>query len=340
MSAGEEPMPIVQIDHLTDLATRALCNAGLPHNDATIIVTHLLDCELSGNPSHGFYRLPGVVKWANGDQGRKSFSITKASESASIIDCGNTHGLLAAQRTVDLALETLNTESVAIVGAHNYSGTTGSIGAYAQQFADKGFIGIVMCNSEYAVAPTGGKQAILGTNPIAIGIPSNDKPVIIDFATAAQTYGDLMLAAREGRTVPYGIVLDREGNPSNDPSDADSGVQLPMAGHKGYGLALAIELLAGPFVGAKAGRNAVPGSDGLLMLALSPSLFVPREHFLGDVGALVKEIKQSPRAPGVDEIRIPGERTQQQRRSSQEAGAVELSPTVWTELQQLAEAGN
>lgn len=322
----------VEISKLKELSQSVLLANGITSEDAEIVVNHLLDEELLGKHSHGFIRLPAIINSVKGFNGESALKYEQPSDFALHITADNTLGLVAAYRTAEHAVSIAEEKGFAIVSSIGYNGTTGALGYYARMIASKGLIGIISCSSEYAVAPWGGKDAILGTNPIAIAIPNEDEPIISDFSTAAMTYGDLMLAVKERREVPYGIVLDSEGKPSHDPDDANNGCQLPMAEHKGYALGLAVEILAGLFIGAKAGKEAVEGSDGIIMLAFRPNLFVSKAQYLDNLASLIKEIKNSAFAFGSSEIRIPGENSVKRIKAGYELGICELPEVVYQEL--------
>lgn len=325
----------VKINSLIEYCTTKLINAGATKSDAEIVVRHLLEEELLGKHSHGFIRLPSVIKTICSFSAKRECNVDDNSCGTKRLVFSNTLGLVAAQSAVEHALDVLRDKTIAMVSAIGYTGTTGALGYYSRLFAKKGFVSIVSCSSEYAVAPWGGKDAILGTNPIAIGIPNGDSPVVCDFSTAAMTYGELMLAAKEGRTVPYGIVIDAQGNPSNDPNDANNGAQLPMAQHKGYALGLAVEILAGVFIGAKAGKDAVVGSDGIIMIAFRPDVFVDKQQFSDGLNALINEIKSSSLATNSLGIRIPGENSLKTVQQGYETNICEIPDEVYKDLMEL-----
>ena len=326
----------IAIADIVDLASDVLRRHGLRNDEAAIVVAHLLDSELRGSASHGFYRIPGIVHALDKSASSAAeIAIERDTEISALVNGGGRLGLVAAHRAVELAMEKARARTMAVVGAYNYIGTTGAMGYYARRAADDDLVAIVLCNSEYAVAPTGGRQAILGTNPIAFGIPTSNAPIISDLATSAWSYGDLALAMQEGRRIPEGIVIDKDGKPSTDPHDADNGAQLPMAGHKGYALGLAIEVLAGPFVQAKAGRSRVPGSDGFLVMVIDPAIFGEAMMFRQKVSEFEDEIKSSPLAPGSGGILLPGERSEQTKEQNVGTGRLRISDSVLTAIEAL-----
>lgn len=325
----------VEIEVISNLTKSVLRKYGLPDNECDIVVSHLLEEELLGKASHGFYRLPSIVSTLKANSSSCEVCPEKETRLSAIINGNNHLGLVVAQKACEYALAKSKTSGISIVGVSNYVGTTGAMGYYTRQLANQNLIGICLCTSEYAVAPWGGKDPILGTNPISISIPTKTSPIVIDFSTSARTYGELMLAVKEKLKVPEGIVLDEHGNPSTNPDDANNGCQLPMAEHKGYGLGLAIEILAGIFVGSKAGKTAVLGSDGMLFITFVPDLFVTMDQFFQNVDILINEIKSSGLACGSSGIRIPGQDSLIVYEKNRTDGRVNLNKAVFQEIDNL-----
>lgn len=327
----------IRVDEICSLAKKALLRNGIANEDADIIIAHLLDGELSGGASHGFFRIPGIVKASQKAGSSGEITKEKETEASCLLNGANRQGLVVALNGARIAIEKAKKNKIAIVGGYNYVGTTGAMGYFARIIAREGLIGFMIAGSAEGVSPWGGSEMILGTNPICISIPKHGDPIVVDLATSKWAYGDLALAMLEGRKIPEGIVLDKDGNPSTDPHDADNGSQLPFGEHKGYALGLAVEILAGPFVGAKAGVKAVKGSDGFTIMALSPDLFVTQEAFTDQVSALIDEIKGSKKRPGFDEILYPDERSQRKRNSNKGAEYVEMLEQVIANVKKIAD---
>lgn len=181
----------VDIKRLVELSVSLLLSSGISGGDTKIVTSHLLDEELLGKHSHGFIRMPAILKSIKTCNGKSVLTCEQPSKFALRIVANNT---LAANRAAEYAVSIAHEKGVSIVSSIGYSGTTGALGYYGRMIASKGLVGIISCSSEYVVAPWGGKDAILGTNPIAIAVPNGDEPIVSDFSTAAMTYGDLMLA--------------------------------------------------------------------------------------------------------------------------------------------------
>lgn len=322
-------MKEVNIKEIVELSKKVLFKHGLTTSDADIVINHLLQEELLGKESHGFFRLPSIVRQLQSNNNFADIEIDSVQANCTRINGNNNLGLVVAQKACEISIKNAEKKTLTLTVATDYAGTTGAMGYFARQIADKGYISIIFCNSEYAVAPWGGKDPILGTNPIAFGIPMDNQPIVVDFATSAKTYGELMLAASAGKKIKEGIVLDKDGNASTDPNDANNGCQLPMAEHKGYGLALIIEILAGAFIGAKAGKDAVLGSDGFVIITLQPDIFVPRSLFFNHLNSLITEIRNSSIAPGFDSIRIPGENAMNKINTNFEKGKISIDNNTY-----------
>ncbi|MFJ8831213.1 Ldh family oxidoreductase [Micromonospora aurantiaca] len=309
-----------------------LCELGLGTEDAVLIADHLVDAECAGYPSHGLMRLTGIKAVSSGFGKVAEPRVVATGGGIKLYEADGQLGIVAMSRAIEVAIAEADENNLVMVGVRGYVGTTGMIGAYARRAAANGLVALIMCHSEYAVAPHGGRRAILGTNPIAIGIPSETTPFVADLATSAWSYGDLRVAMREGRTVPEGVVQTVDGRPSTDPNDADNGSQLPMAGHKGYALGLAVEILCGAFVGGKIGRDAAPGGDAALAIVFREDAIQPKATVESAISALLAEVKSAPLAYGFDTIRVPGEGSDSNRRKVAEAGSLDVDDDLLDSL--------
>jgi len=296
-------------DEIRKLVAPKFVTAGITDGDVGRILEHLLRAEKRGYPSHGLVRVPSIVASIEGSREPGSRRPLVDLPGFLLFDGAGSQGIATVCHALELAVERSRTAGAIVVGATNYRGTTGCLGVYAADLARDGYATILMCHSEYGVAPVGAAKAILGTNPITMGMPAARFPFVGDVSTAAWSYGALKQAMLENRTIPEGIVQTADGRPSKDPNDADNGSQLPMAGHKGYALGLGIELLCGPLLGGKAGKDAVSGSDSFLGIVIRGDVARTRDNVVNDVESLFNEIRTAPLADGYSEVRIPGERS-------------------------------
>lgn len=293
-----------------ELAETYLEKCGMSPTHAAIITDILLEAELRGRKTHGFIRLTGIKN--RYEQGERTEIQVDMEEGMCVrMDGGNQLGYLVAYRAMELAIERAKQNGAGIVGVYNTS-HCGMAGYYVDMARKADVIGLLFADCLPRITPEGGTEAILGTNPIAIGIPSNTVPILFDMSTAAITNGDLLVAMREGRTIPEGIAFDPEGEPTTDADAALKGSVRPFGGHKGFGLALITQILAGALVNAA--TIPPPGTNyGLLIIVIDPKSFVPLAQFKAEVDQLIARVKENRRESGVTEILIPGERAYHQR---------------------------
>jgi L-2-hydroxycarboxylate dehydrogenase (NAD+) len=314
------------------LATAVLRSCGLSARDSTLTSDHLVASELRGNPGHGLHRLLDIAGITAGLGRSEHNSVVAERPGFVAFDAGGRLGIPAVHDAASAASRMLDDRGSIVFSVTGYQGTTGSLGIHGSLLADSGVTSILMCNSPAIVAPFGARRAVLGTNPIAITIPGHPIQFCADLATAVWSYGAIRSAAERGDQLPVGVIQTARGIPSTDPQDLDGGSQLPLAGHKGYALGLAVELLAGPLVGAKAGRAAVPGSDGFLGILIRTDVVRDLDAVNSEAQRLFAEIKAGPTAPGASAIRIPGERSSASQKHTDQ---IEISSSVLALLQQL-----
>lgn len=319
---------LISIDAARQLAESFLTTNGIPPTDSTIITDILLEAELRGRKTHGFIRLSGIKNRYDKGQ-RTEIQIENEEEQCIRIDGGNQPGYLVAYRAMEVAIERAKQTSFSIVGVNNTS-HCGMAGYYVDMARKEDLIGVLFADCLPRITPEGGTEAILGTNPIAIGIPSNTVPIVFDMSTASITNGDLLVAMQEGLSIPSGLAFNTAGKPTTDPEEALKGSVRPFGGHKGFGLALITQILAGVLVNAS--TIPPPGTNyGILMIVLDPAVFVPLEHFKQEVDRLIARIKANRREAGVEEIRIPGERAYQQRELNLKSG-IDLDESLINQL--------
>ncbi|MDP3034708.1 MAG: L-sulfolactate dehydrogenase [Methanobacteriaceae archaeon] len=290
---------------ITEILTRL--DVSKEHSEIVAEVT--LDADLKGFASHGIGRFPQYIKGLESGtiktQGDVEIEIETIS--TALINGNHLFGHVVAYKGMELAIEKAKENGISMVGIHD-SNHFGVAGYYSDMAIKQDLIGIVTANTEPAVAPIGGKIPILGTNPIAIGVPSNNHYVSVDMATSASARGKLLEAVRRGEDIPENVALDCEGRPTIDPKEALKGSILPFGAHKGYALAFMIEILAGPLVKAAFGTG-VKGTvnplemctKGDLMMAIDPSQMGDLEIFKDQVDAFISEVKST------DNVFIPGD---------------------------------
>jgi len=291
-------------------------NHRLSKKHATICAEALINAELVGAPSHGLSRLKMYCDRINHKiiNPKPKIKIKKISQSISHIDANNSIGFVAADLAVKTAIINAKKTGIGLVAVKN-SGHYGLSGYYAEQAVKKKLMVIIFTNAPPAVAPHGALKTLFGTNPICFGTPTGSKiPFILDTSISMINRGKIRIAAREGTKIPEGVALDKFGKPTTDAKKALEGVQLPIAGFRGSGLAWMVDILSGVLTGGNhAGRVKDPFTDfsgpqnvGHLFFVLKPNLFVGNS-FNERIKDNIKTIKKLPRVKGVKEILYPGQ---------------------------------
>lgn len=325
--------------------TEALAAGGIPANDASVVGELMVEADLLGGDGHGLFRLPRYMArlTAGGFNTNPDIRIERQRGAMALLNGDNAMGHLVMNRAVDLAIQLGKENGVGWVGAH-HSNHAGAAGVYALKLAEQDMIGMYLAvgNANH-MAPWGGSELLLSTNPIAVAVPSDDGPILLDMATTQVAYGKVKLAAQRGETMPEGWMIDRFGHSLTDPQQAAGGSLLPIGGPKGYGLSLIFGILAGTLNTAAMGRDVVDfnadnesvTNTGQAILALNIEDFCDLSWFKARISALREELKSSALRPGFDEIRLPGERaltTREKRR----ADGIPVSAAMMAELDAIA----
>ena len=296
----------------------ALQSAKVPVLDADITASLMVKSDLAGADGHGIFRLPAYLKRirAGGINLHPNIHIEREQGATALINGDNALGHLVMNKAVDLAIEKVKQHSVCWIGSH-YGNHSGAASVYVRKLAEQGYIAIYMAvgNANH-MAPWGGIDLLLSTNPIAIAVPAGDHPtVLLDIATTVAAYGKVKVAAQKGESIPEGWMMDRQGKPITDPQKSSEGSLLPIGGYKGYGLAVMIGLLAGALNNAAVGKGTIDfnahhdliTNTGQTIIAIDPSAFGDKDAFIRRVVDLVEDLKNSSTLPGVKEIRVPGD---------------------------------
>jgi LDH2 family malate/lactate/ureidoglycolate dehydrogenase len=297
-------------DEASVLAIRGLTQIGFGGEEPGIVAAHLVDAELMGYPSLGLSRVLTIAEHPLAKQPRRPVAVTHETPVSARVDGGNHVGMYVIERVSKIAIEKAKVSGFALVGAHN-TFLSGRNAYYLDLMARAGFAGLHVACSPPVVAPYGGRGPAFGTNPIALGLPRQPHPVIVDIATSAANFGDLKLAARLGNDLPAGVAIDGTGEPTRDPVAALSGAILPFGGHKGASLAFAVQALG--MLGGTALTRGEVRDFGFLFVVFDPGLLMPVSDYQQQLEALIAEIKATPRQTGVSEIRIPSERAYAER---------------------------
>ena len=341
--SGAGPIPAAAIDALIRDAMQAV---GLPAADAAKVAELMLEADLVGADAHGVFRLPQYVRRIRGGavNPKAGIKVENTGPSTAMVDGDNGMGHLVMARAAETAVELAKDTGAAWVGARR-SNHAGAAGVYAAMPLPHDMVGIyaVVANANH-MPVWGSSENLLGTNPIAFAIPAGEEaPVVLDIATTVVSYGTVKANKLQGRDMPVGWMIDKQGRPLTDSAKSQDGLLLPIGGHKGSGLALVLGLLAGTLNSAAFGRDVIDfnynESDacdtGHFIVALDVGRFLPVAAFKAAVDRHLRDLKSSTPLPGFDAIRLPGEQ-RQVRRAERLKNGVPVYPEVMTQLDELA----
>jgi LDH2 family malate/lactate/ureidoglycolate dehydrogenase len=334
-------MMIIKINDAEEVVHKVLLKWGFPKKDAEIMLGNMIDAELSGKKSHGFTNLFWYKKVVDGEYGPLNKSgveptISKETKVSLTIDGKEKTGYVVMKYGLELALKKVKETGLVSTALTNTAPTIGFIGSWAKMATNQGFIFICFSNAGSSTSPFGTTKKIVGTNPIAFGIPTGETPIILDMATAATTYANLQRSKALGLPIPENVGLNANGELVNDPNAILSGGSLiPFGGYKGSGISLMTEILAGALTGSKAGSNNVP-YWGTFFLLIDPTLYSERDEFYKRVKTFRDEIKNSPKRPDVEEIFLPGEKSQNLYQKNLEKGEIDIDDNFFDRLKEIS----
>ncbi len=344
--AGTDHYPVFPADRLLAFIRAALTRLGLPEADAQTCAQRMTEADLRGVDTHGIFRLPHYARriQAGGINRHPKVRPVRETPVTALVDGDNAMGHVVMTAATQLAIRKAARSGLAWVGVC-HSNHAGPAAVYSTMPLAHDMIGIYMtvANANH-MAPWGGVELILGTNPISVAIPAGEEPPIaLDMATTVSSYGKIKLAAQKGEPIPAGWMVDRRGQPLTDPRRSHEGFLLPIGEYKGYGLNVAIGMLAGLLNGANFGRNVVdfnkdlttPNNGGHMIFATRVDCFRPVDDFKRDMDRSIREIRSSQRMEGVDRIWLPGE-MEFYRIRERHAGGIPIAPAVLQQLRQLA----
>jgi L-2-hydroxycarboxylate dehydrogenase (NAD+) len=300
---------------LNQIIVKIFKKNGLSTNHAIICSKALINAELVGAHSHGLARLKMYCDRIQKKviNPKPKIKIKKISQSITQIDANNSIGFVAADIGIKKAIKNAKKTGIGLVGIKN-SGHYGLSGYYAEQAVKKNLIVFCFTNAPPAIAPHGAKKSLFGTNPICFGTPTSSKiPFILDTAVSVINRGKIRLAAKIGKKIPKGVALDKLGKDTTDAKKALEGVQLPIAGFRGSGLAWMVDILSGVMTGGNHGGKVKdpfddfsgPQNIGHLFITMKPNLFVG--NYSERIKENIKRIKRLPKIKGVKEILYPGQ---------------------------------
>lgn len=307
----------VSASWLTEAAARLLSAAGLGESPAGVVAGSLVEADMRGVSSHGVLLVPMYVERlrAGSVSPRTEAKLISDSGSLALLDGGNMFGQLSGDQAMSLAIEKAGRHGVgAVLVRHAFH--FGGAFRYVLQAADAGCIGIAAANTRPLMPAPGGAAAVVGNNPIAFGVPfAGGDPLVLDMALSEVSLGKIRLAAQDGREIPATWATDADGVATTNAEAAIDGLLLPAGGHKGYGLALVVDILTGVLSGGGYGSHVkglyadtgVPNDCSHAFLALDIAALGDGERFAGRLADLVDQVAGSPRAPGAERVLMPGQ---------------------------------
>ena len=346
-------MTTVSLTWLDDAITAIFEAAGFSTEAARTVSGVLTEADASGVPSHGAMLVPMYIKRiAAGSVSREEQAeVVHSFGAVHVLDAKNALGAISGRQAMDLAVASAKEHGLG-AAAVRHAFHFGQALPYARQAGAAGMIGIAMSNTRPLMPAPGGAQTVVGNNPLAVCVPvgapgaGEDQQYFgLDMALSAAALGKIRLAEAEGREIPDTWATDKDGTPTTDPTAAIAGMLLPMAGPKGFGLALTVDILAGILSGGAYGDKvaglyknmAEPNDCAHFFLAIDPAAFGEREEFLARTADLARQVTESDRAPGVERVVLPGQ-FEQDKRDAAKDGGVTLEDSVLQGLRDAAES--
>lgn len=338
-------MPIVQADRLTRISAALLKAAGATDEEASAVATGCVNANLAGHDSHGVIAIPTYIDRIKAGHivPGAEWTIIRESATTTVIDGHWGFGFHVNARAMARTIEKARTANVAACTVFRQS-HVGRLAAYPLMAAREGMIGIAAADSGRSpkhVAPFGGREARLGTNPLAIAVPSDlEAPFYLDMATSAVAAGKIALAVARGEEIPKGWIIDAEGRHTTDPREyRKGGALLPLGGTEGYkgsGLAAMVEVLCGLLTGLGFGVEPTGRhNDGCFMAAFNVAAFRPLNDFKKEVAEFARYLKSTPPSEGSPGVFYPGE-IEYLRELERKKHGVEIEDTTWEKLRSLA----
>jgi L-2-hydroxycarboxylate dehydrogenase (NAD+) len=324
----------IKVEELKKLTKQALSKQGYNDQEAQVIQEVLMYAQLRGNNQ-------GVVKLiGNGIPKRKGTAppeVVKDTPVSTLLDGKKTHAIIIMDQLADIAIEKAKKSGIGVAGNFNTDESTGAIGYYVKKVADQGLIGIAFASAPFqTTAPHGSTEAKFCTNPMAYGIPTEDDPIILDMSTSAVAYYGLIESKTAGKDVAEGLGYNKEGNPTQNPAEIMAGAIKAFGEHKGSGLALVVQILAGALVQADSFNNDSDNAGNLVM-AIDPEILTSRDGFIKEVSLIIKRIKSAKKTEGVDEIMLPGERGSKFNKEVLDSGEIEIEDNLLEQLKKVSQ---
>lgn len=342
---------LISAEQLTRFAANLFEQAGVSVSEAELVAASLVDSNLCGHDSHGVVRVMEYVGQLASGELVAGVELDDLNETSSLlsVDAQFGFGQVQTVRLIDRLIPKAKEQGVAC-GTMRNCGHVGRLGEWVERIARHGLAGLMTVNDNgvlKCVAPPGGVEPRLSTNPIAIGVPTGGEPLVLDISTSIVANGKVKVAHFAGQQCPPGWLQDADGNPTTDPAvrfTSPQGTIYPLGGegdYKGFGLGLLFDILIGGLSGGfcPPAEESAPMTNNVLLVVWDPQRFAGKRHFLGEADRLIDFVRSTKRKPGVDEIRLPNDRSTATRRQRSRDG-IPLDLGTWQALVKLADELN
>ncbi len=346
-------MPIFTSEELKKISVDIFQAAGTSKDEAEIVSEHLIEANLVGHDSHGVIRISQYMKLIEDGllNPNAPLEIERETPATAVVNGNWGFGQIVAQKAMSLAIEKAGNCAIASVGVNNCN-HIGRLASYVMMASERDMVGMIFVNgggAAQSVVPWGGVGRRLATNPMAFAFPTSKcgasgtgEPVVLDITSSVVAEGKVRVKRNREEQTPEGWLIDSEGNPTTNPMDfygTPPGALLPMGGivgHKGYGLSLVNDILAGVLGSAGCSRPH-PGrmGNGVFMIVIDIEKFTPISEFKKQVGTLVSYVKTSPTAPGFSEILVPGELEAREKKKRLKEG-IFVGDETWKQIEEIA----
>ena len=340
-------MPVFDVDQLKSIGKCIFQTVGSAQTEAEIVAGLLANANLIGHDSHGVIRIPQYLNLIETGQIilNNKIEILRQTKSSAVINGNWGFGQVIASQAMNLAIEKAQLSSVSTVTVQSCN-HVGRLADYAQIAANQNLIAMLTVNNHGGgtrVAPWGGSEGRLSTNPICFAIPrESSEPILVDITTSVVAEGKVRVKRNRNEELPEGWIVDSNGNPTNNPNDlyeSPMGAILPFGGqvgHKGFALSMVIDILSGALSGAGCSRESPEKlGNAIFMTLFDISSFVPIEEFYQDIDNFVDWIKSAKLAPGFTEITIPGEPEDHTKQKRQKEG-IFIEENTWQQIEESA----
>ena len=315
----------VNLDDARHLAVAFLVRHEMPVEHAGMVADHLIYATLAGHSYAGLSRLLPMAQMLRERGPGGTITTVRETDKSAFIDGANVNGYITSVLAMDKAITLAKKSGVGIVGLSN-SWFSGMLRYYVERAAREELIGVHAANSTARVAPYGGIDRLLGTNPIAFAFPAVDGPLVVDFSSASIMWGDVLYHQQIGKPLPEGRAVDADGFPTVDPAAALAGAMLTWGGPRGSALSVIVQAL-----GILGGSDPIVGDAGkwgYFFMAFDPGLLMPLADFKKNIGSMRDRIENSRPAPGGAAVRAPGSHGTRQVEEGHARGWIELDDAI------------